>query len=72
MLVITEEIKNYLDTTEGRKFFREITPEMSAGLRFEFKKSLMRYSPTLRRRFAVLSLLHGKINEINIKKTLDK
>lgn len=71
MLEITDKIKNFLETIEGRKFFREITPELTAAARHELKKSLLSPPATVRRRTALLSLLENKINEINIKKSLD-
>jgi len=71
MLEITEEIKNFLDSTEGRKFFREITPHLTPAARTEFKKSLLNPPRMITRRRVVMSLLSGKINELNIKKKLD-
>jgi hypothetical protein len=71
MLEITEEIKKYLDSTAGRKYFREITPELSAQARHEFKKTLLNTTEAIRKRARALVLLDNKIKEVNIKKTLD-
>jgi len=69
MLEINKEIKNFLGTTEGRKFFRNITPELSGSARHEFKKSLLCAPKKIRRRSLVLDSIK---NEININKKLDK
>ena len=62
MLEITEEIKNFLDTAKGQKYFREITPDLKRSARCEFKKTLLYPPKTVRRRAEVLALLVSKIN----------
>ena len=55
-LEISENIKKFLDTAEGQKYFREITPNMSSQKRHEIKKSLINPPKTIRKR-ALLSFL---------------
>ena len=68
---ITEEIKNFLGTTEGRKFFAEITPGETHASRSEFKKSFIDPLKNVRKHLLVRALLAGKLNEIKLKKKLD-
>jgi len=68
---INEEIKKFLNNTEGRAYFRKITQDYTAANRSELKKRILNPSEKALKRKRVEALLSNKINEINIKKKLD-
>jgi hypothetical protein len=69
--IISEEIKKFLATSQGRKYFKEITPNDTTASRSEFKKSFLNPPANVRKHATVKALLENKINELNIKKNLD-
>lgn len=69
--IITDKIKEFLDTARGRKFFREITSDYTAANRNTLKDRIINPSEKTRKRKAIEALLEGKINELNIKEKLD-
>ena len=71
-LELSEKIKFYLNTKEGRKFFRQITPNMSRAGRFEFKKSLGNPPEYILRRAEAVALLDAKIKHNKCQEKLDK
>lgn len=72
LLGISEEVKDYLDTPEGRRYFREITPNDSKGSRHEFKKSFLNQAESIRKHLYVWRLLENKVFEEKVKVCLDK
>jgi len=68
---ITEEIKNFLNTKEGKHIFAEITPNETHASRSEFKKSFIDPPKNVRKHLLVRALLQMKLNEIKLKKKLD-
>jgi hypothetical protein len=71
-LEISEEIKNFIETKEGRQFLTEITPGLTHATRTCFKKSLLDPPKNVRRHMITRALLKNRINEIKLKKKLDK
>jgi len=69
--VINEQIKNFLGTKEGRKYFAELTPELTHASRSEFKKSLIDPPKNIRRHLSIKALINNKINEVRLKNLLD-
>lgn len=70
--IISEEIKIFLGTREGRKYFAEITPQDNHASRSEFKKSFLDPPINVRKHVIVKALLEIKLDEIKLKNSLDK
>ena len=58
-----EKIKQFLDTVQGRKVFREITSDFTKADRSNFKKNLIDPKPATRKRLNARDKLILKINE---------
>lgn len=58
-----EKIKKFLENSEGRKFFRQITADYSNSNRQELKKSMIDPKPASRRRTQVQEQLICEINK---------
>lgn len=59
---ISDKVKNFLDTSEGKRFFRKITPNMSKQKRYDFKKSFIDPPHNVRRWLTALRLIEDEIN----------